>query len=91
MKKMTSFAISALVVVLCSSFNTAEKPNSAQLLSEDLERTIEREMLNTIEYIEEKEEIDLGFDSYFYLPHGFNAYEGMEFELSDIEYIELED
>ncbi len=49
--------------------------------------------ISTIEYIEDDdfEEIDLGFDVWSYLPEGFDAYEGMLFELDDIEYIELEE
>ena len=54
-----------------------------ELLAENLE-------VEDIVYIEE-ENFQLGFDTTVYLPLGFNAYEGMELELADIEYIEDED
>ena len=43
--------------------------------------------LSTIEYIEEDEEIDLGFDTADYLPDGFNPYE-IYVDLNAMEYIE---
>lgn len=94
MRKITLIAVFTTLVVLCSSFNTPVILNTDEitsLISEDLESTLEREMLGTVEYIEEEEEIDLSFEPYFNLPLGFNAYEGMEFELNEIEYIELQD
>lgn len=45
--------------------------------------------LNEIEFIEEEEEIDLGFDTAAYLPEDFNPYE-VYFDLNSIEYIETE-
>lgn len=72
-----------------SSFTLSERPSL--VVSEDLEAVIERKMLDTIQYVEDCEEVDLGFDPYFYLPPNFNPYEGMEFELQDIEYIEMEE
>lgn len=75
--------------LLLSSFALTEKPSAG--VSEDLDTVIERKMLNTIEYVEDCEELDLGFDPYFYLPSNFNAYEGMKLELRDIEYIEVEE
>lgn len=47
--------------------------------------------LKEITFLEPEEEIDLGFDTKYYLPLGFNAYEGMELKLEDIVYIEQEE
>lgn len=80
--------LSALMIVFAALTLTA---NSSTPTSEDLEAISERKMLDTVEYIEDMEEIDLGFDPYFYLPPNFNAYKGMRFELDDIEYIELDE
>ena len=85
MKKIIMFVVLATFTVLFSSFKTIEKSKNSPL--EDLNRQV----LNTIEFVEECEEVDLGFDPYFYLPSNFNAYEGMILELKDIEYIELEE
>jgi len=41
--------------------------------------------------LEEEEVIDLGFDTAEYLPEGFNPYEGMVFDLDEIEYLEEEE
>jgi hypothetical protein len=49
------------------------------------------DILENIVYLEENEEIDLGFDTADYLPTGFNPYEGMEFDIDKIDYIELEE
>lgn len=43
--------------------------------------------LNTIEYIENEEEFELGFDTTPYLPDGFDPYLG---SLDAIEYIDIE-
>lgn len=45
--------------------------------------------INTIEYIEEEPEIDLGFDVADYLPEGFDPYK-MYIDLNAITYIEEE-
>lgn len=45
--------------------------------------------INTIEYIEEEAEIDLGFDVTDYLPDGFNPYR-MYVDLNAVVYIEEE-
>jgi len=47
--------------------------------------------LDDITYIEEEEEIDLGFDSKQYLPADFDAFKGMGLDLNDIRYIECEE
>jgi hypothetical protein len=47
--------------------------------------------LNEITYIEEEEEIDLGFDPKLYLPADFDAFHGMRLNLNDIPYIEQEE
>lgn len=44
-----------------------------------------------IQFFEIEEEVDLGFDTTEYLPMGFNAYAGMEFEAQDLEVFELEE
>lgn len=48
-------------------------------------------VLGELTYIEENEEVELGFDTAAYLPEDFNAYEGMTFDLSEIEYAEIEE
>ena len=91
MRKITTLVAISACLVLFSSFTRVEKPNDiieTTIISEDIDRVVEREMLNSIEYIEVEDEVDLGFDSYFYLPSKFNAFEGMEFEISEIEFIE---
>lgn len=75
--------------LLLSSFTLTEKPGTET--SEGLETVLERKMLDTIEYVEDCEEVNLGFDPYFYLPSNFNAYKGMKLELQDIEYIEVQE
>ncbi|TMM52204.1 hypothetical protein FEE95_21190 [Maribacter algarum] len=45
--------------------------------------------INTVEYIEDDEQIDLGFDVADYLPEGFNPYK-MYVDLNAVEYIEEE-
>jgi uncharacterized protein YcfL len=94
MRKTTVLTVFTLLLVACSAFGSM-KENKMSLMnaptSDILETTKERKMLSSIDYIEDEEEVDLGFDLYFYLPLGFNAYEGMEFDLNDIHYIELEE
>ena len=57
MKKITMFVVLATFTVLFSSFKTIEKSKNSPL--EDLNRQV----LNTIEFVEECEEVDLGFDT----------------------------
>ncbi|MFS4494467.1 hypothetical protein [Maribacter sp. 2308TA10-17] len=45
--------------------------------------------INTIEYIEDEEQVELGFDVADYLPEGFDPYK-MYVDLNAIEYIEEE-
>ena len=45
--------------------------------------------INTVEYIEEEIEIDLGFDTADYLPEGFDPHK-IYFDLNTVEYIEEE-
>ncbi len=52
-------------------------------------KDIEAFDINTIEYIEEEDEIDLGFDVADYLPEGFDPYK-MYVDLNAIDYIEEE-
>ncbi|MGB5821005.1 MAG: hypothetical protein WBG90_16085 [Saonia sp.] len=47
--------------------------------------------LNEIVYLEDEGEVNLGFDTYFYLPEGFDPYEGMKIDLDDIHYMECEE
>lgn len=75
------------MVMTLFSFNINKKSDAAY--SEGLDSASERQMLESIEYVEPCEVIDLGFDPYFHLLPNFNAYEGMQFELQDIEYIEV--
>ncbi|MGB5429721.1 hypothetical protein [Eudoraea sp.] len=46
--------------------------------------------LDDIVYIEENEQMVLGYDTSLYLPLGFNAYKGMSFDISEIDYVEIE-
>lgn len=55
------------------------------------EKLNEVHLLNTIEFIEDDDEIELGFDVAYYLPFGFDPYKGMIFPFSEIEYIEDEE
>ncbi|MDT0606634.1 hypothetical protein [Croceitalea rosinachiae] len=55
----------------------------------DNEELNEVELLNTIEFIEDEEESDLGFDVTQYLPYGFDPYKGMVFDISEIRYVEI--
>ena len=48
----------------------------------------EAKLLSSIEYIEEEEAIDLGFDVHQYLPLDFDPYKGMIYDLQDIQYME---
>lgn len=48
-------------------------------------------MFENVVYIKENEDIILDFDTSLYLPLGFNAYEGMKFDVSEIEYEEIEE
>ncbi len=47
--------------------------------------------INEIDYVELEAEFDLGFDTADYLPLGFNAYEGIDFDLDDIVFVEEEE
>ncbi|WP_425234759.1 hypothetical protein [Ulvibacterium sp.] len=47
--------------------------------------------INTIDYIEDDEPINLNFDPYVYLPENFDPYYGMVLELDDIIYLECEE
>lgn len=46
--------------------------------------------INDITFIEEDQEIDLGFDTAVYLPKGFNAYSDTGLDLNDIVVVEDE-
>lgn len=41
-----------------------------------------------IAYVKVEQEVDLGFNPYFYLPADFNPYKGIKLDLDDIQYIE---
>lgn len=94
MRKTTSLAVLTLVLSVSFTFGNTSDHNlhaGNTPASDSLEGNTERQMLSTIDYIEDEEEVDLGIDSYFYLPFGFNPYVGMEFDLNEIEYIDLEE
>lgn len=94
MRKMNLFFVLISTLIVFSSFNEADM-NISEMhvapVSDVLEDAAERDMLNSINYIEEDENVVLGYDPYLYLPFFFNAYEGMELELNDIQYIELDE
>lgn len=79
MKKNTF--LYTLVVLLGVTFNV-----SAMSIENDNIDLAESVLLNDIEFIEDEEIYDLGFDASLYLPFGFDAYKGMIFELSEIDY-----
>ena len=93
MRKYNLFAL-LVVVFIITIHAQAKLPThedgamSAIFLSDELEYQREKAMLNDIVYIEEEEEIDLGFNTYLYLPERFDPYKGMEIDLKDIEYID---
>lgn len=94
MRKMTMFFVLITTLMLCSSFaennlNISDKNDAP--VSDELAEAAERSMLNGIEFIEEDEEVSLGFDTDLYLPFYFNAYKGMDLDLNDIEYVELDE
>ncbi|MFX0557459.1 hypothetical protein ACOCEA_11720 [Maribacter sp. CXY002] len=47
--------------------------------------------IDEITFIEIEEEIDLGFNTADYLPIGFNAYQGMDFTIDDIDFTDDEE
>ena len=53
-----------------------------------MDEQAEAKLLSSIEYIEEEEAIDLGFDVHQYLPLDFDPYKGMIYDLQDIQYME---
>ena len=57
----------------------------------DCEKSKEELLVDNIVFIEVEEDIDLGFDTAYYLPIGFDAYAGMELNFDEIEFIEVED
>lgn len=77
MKKfqLTAILLMSLTSVIAMQFDT-DPVNDSVVLAQ-------------IIYIEETEEIDLGFDTQKYLPRGFNPYEKF-FDIHSIEYIESE-
>ncbi|MBT8185470.1 MAG: hypothetical protein KJN76_11570 [Eudoraea sp.] len=64
-----------------------QKPFINNMLSEIKTEPIS---IDQITYLEQDEEIDLGFDTAVYLPLGFNAYQGVELDLNEIEFLEEE-
>ena len=56
-----------------------------------MDEQAEAKLLSSIEYIEEEEVIDLGFDVHQYLPLDFDPYKGMIYNVEDIQYIELDE
>ena len=69
-----------LSIVLGLTFATGVFANNPKSENKDFD-------INSITYIEEEEEIDLGFDPKDYLPEGFDPYK-LYVDLNAIEYIE---
>lgn len=63
---------------------------TANALENDSLGLTETVLLNEIEFIEDEEVYDLGFDPTLYLPFGFDPYKGMVFESSEIKFVEEE-
>ncbi len=59
------------------------------IAANNLPKDVEVFDINTVEYIEEEEEIDLGFDVADYLPDGFDPHK-MYVDLNAIAYVEEE-
>lgn len=56
----------------------------------DVHKDVEEFDLNSVEYIEEEEVIELGFDTTDYLPEGFDPY-AFYFDVNSVEFIEESD
>lgn len=70
-----------MCLVFTTSINAAVSPN-------DDEENNDIQILNSIEFIELEDTIELGFDVAYYLPYGFDPYRGMIFDISEIEFME---
>lgn len=105
-KVSTLLGIGVLAVLLlsftakgkCKESNDVANSPTTQIVSNDhptseacLGKLEERLFLEDIVYIEDEEEIVLGFDVNDYLPVGFDPYAQAEIDLSDIMYIEEEE
>jgi len=94
MRKMNVLLAISITLMLFSSIEAKAitiPEYEVMAVSDDVEATSERKMLEDIVYIEEVDELVLGFDPYLYLPFGFNPHAGMELDLDDIEYIEFDE
>lgn len=81
MKNATTYLGLALLGSILMSFTG--KP--------DCKTNCEPLAIDNITYIEPTEDLELDFDTAQYLPEGFNAYKGMEADLTTIVFIENEE
>ncbi|WP_373519009.1 hypothetical protein [Pricia sp.] len=81
MKNATTYLGIALLGTLLMSFSG--KP--------DCKTNCEPLPIDDITYIEPTEDFELDFDTAQYLPEGFNAYKGMEADLTDVTFVENEE
>ncbi|SDE03347.1 hypothetical protein SAMN05421636_1033 [Pricia antarctica] len=81
MKKATTYlGILFLGTVLTSFSSTPDCKTNCEPLP-----------IDTINYIEPTEEVALDFDTKAYLPDGFDAYKGMDADISKVVFIEKEE
>ncbi|AWX43908.1 hypothetical protein HME9304_00906 [Flagellimonas maritima] len=76
--KYNTFLLTAFFLVLAISLSSA---NETYVSMEDFD-------IDQVRFIEDEEDLGLGFDTSKYLPDGFNAYKG-EFSLNAINFIDL--
>ncbi|WP_343488098.1 hypothetical protein [Allomuricauda sp. d1] len=94
MKKL-NFLPAALfaIVLMVPFFGSAKKTESCCEEDLSVKSTVlnienEKVLKEEIVFVEDEEEIDLGFDTAYYLPYDFDAYSGMQLEVYEIEYVE---
>ncbi len=81
MKNATTYLGIALLGTLLMSFSRTP----------DCKTNCEELAIDEITYIEPTEDVELDFDTAQYLPEGFNAYKGMDTDVSDIVFIEKDE
>lgn len=104
MKKSSAVLGIVFVAILFISFKAGQHHHSNNRMvsifsdvvsnfEQQLQHQFPTEILKAseIEFFEVEEKVNLGFDTMQYLPLGFNAYAGMEFEAQDLEVFELEE
>ena len=75
--KYHTFTLTAVLIVFMSISLQAMKSNAL----------VEEFDINKVVFIEEDQDYDLGFDTFKYLPEGFNAYSN-EYSVETVNYID---